>query len=172
MSAELEALARQAGQALAVRGFSVATAESCTGGWIAKLLTDSPGSSAWFERGFVVYSNAAKQELLGVPAATLGQHGAVSKATVMALASGALQHSHATVAIAVSGIAGPGGGSPDKPVGTVWLAWALREQVTAECHLFAGEREAVRRQAVAAALTGLIQRLETITLTPDGTLQP
>lgn len=133
-------------------------AESCTGGWIAKLLTDLPGSSRWFERGFVTYSNAAKRELLGVPETILDAHGAVSRETVLAMAQGALAHSHADFAIAVSGIAGPDGGSADKPVGLVWLAWAGPcDWLVSESHVFAGEREAVRRQAVLAALAGLLR---------------
>jgi nicotinamide-nucleotide amidase len=139
-------------------GRSLCLAESCTGGWIAKLLTDIPGSSRWFERGFVTYSNAAKMELLGVAESILFTHGAVSRETVLAMAQGALRNSHADFAIAVSGIAGPDGGSPDKPVGLVWLAWAGPDHwLRAEQQLFAGDRGAVRRQAVAAALQGLLR---------------
>jgi nicotinamide-nucleotide amidase len=137
------------------------TAESCTGGWIAKLITDVPGSSAWFERGFVTYSDIAKQEMLGVRETTLAAHGAVSAATVQEMALGALANSHAQVAVAVSGIAGPDGGSPEKPVGLVWLGWAL-EHGPAQCRrqVFPGDREAVRRQAVAAALQGLLDMVD------------
>lgn len=139
-------------------GRSLCLAESCTGGWIAKLLTDLPGSSRWFERGFVTYSNAAKMELLGVPKATLETYGAVSSETVLVMAQGALANSHADFAIAVSGIAGPDGGSPDKPVGLVWFAWAGPEGwLQSERQVFAGDREAVRRQAVLAALKGLFK---------------
>ena len=154
-------LAEQTGQALSARRWLLALAESCTGGWIAKVLTDVPGSSGWFERGFVTYSNAAKVELLGVPQAILDAHGAVSRETVNAMAAGALTHSRADLALAVSGIAGPDGGSPDKPVGTVWLAWARRGRPGhSRCHSFQGDREAVRRQAVVAALEGLLERFD------------
>jgi nicotinamide-nucleotide amidase len=135
------------------------TAESCTGGWIAKCVTDIAGSSAWLERGFVTYSNAAKQEMLGVASATLAVHGAVSEAVVAEMAAGALAHSHATVAVAVSGIAGPGGGTADKPVGTVCFAWALAGRVEVATCRFAGDREQVRRDSVVHALAGLIGRL-------------
>lgn len=143
---------------LVARGWQVAAAESCTGGWIAKVLTDPAGSSAWFDRGFVTYSNAAKQELLGVSGETLAEHGAVSAATVEAMVSGTLVHSAADVAVAVSGIAGPSGGTPDKPVGTVWFAWARRGTVpNARCALLPGERDRVRRAAVRIALEGLLE---------------
>ena len=155
----LQDWARQLGQLLSQRGLRLVTAESCTGGWMAKLLTDIPGSSAWFDYGVVSYSNTAKQTLLNVPAATLAEHGAVSQATVAAMATGALRHGAADCAMAVSGIAGPGGGTPDKPVGYVWLAWALGTQVSTQCYQFPGDRDAVRRQAVAHAFRGLIQRL-------------
>lgn len=135
----------------------LATAESCTGGWIAQAVTTVPGASAWFERGFVVYSNAAKEELLGVRPATLAAHGAVSEETVREMAEGALERSRAQVAVAVSGIAGPTGGTPEKPVGTVCLAWAVRSGPTrVETRRFSGDREAVRRQAVEAALEGIV----------------
>jgi len=138
----------------------LAVAESCTGGWLAKCLTDSAGSSAWFERGFVTYSNAAKREMLGVSAGTLAEHGAVSEAVVREMAQGVLAHSRADVAVAISGIAGPGGGTPDKPVGTVCFAWAARagfeEVVTRR---FDGDRDAVRRHAVRYALERLLDLL-------------
>ncbi len=154
-------LAERTGQALLARHWSLALAESCTGGWIAKVLTDVPGSSGWFERGFVTYSNAAKVDLLAVPPPVLDADGAVSRETVNAMAAGALAHSRAEVALAVSGIAGPDGGSPAKPVGTVWLAWAVRGRPGhSRCHTFLGDREAVRRQAVAAALEGLLELLD------------
>ena len=124
MTQDLASLAAVLAGRLTARNESLVTAESCTGGWIAKICTDLPGSSSWFERGFVTYSNASKQELLGVSARTLERHGAVSEATVREMVSGALRHSHAVWGLAVSGIAGPGGGSEDKPVGTVWFAWA------------------------------------------------
>ena len=145
---------------LTQRGWMLATAESCTGGWIAKCCTDVAGSSAWFDRGFITYSNAAKQDMLGVRAETLAQYGAVSEAVVAEMAMGALQHSQAHIAVAVSGIAGPSGGSVEKPVGTVCFAWAVRggEVTTTTCH-FAGDREAVRWQATEYALYGLLQRI-------------
>ena len=154
--ADLDTLARRLGRQLQGKGLRLAAAESCTGGWLAKVITDIAGSSAWFERGFVTYSNRAKQDMLGVTAATLDEHGAVSEATVREMAEGALRHSEAELAVAISGIAGPDGGSPDKPVGTVWFAWAARDAAT-RCDrlIFAGDREAVRRQAVARALTGV-----------------
>lgn len=153
------ALVRQLGNELLDKGLKIATAESCTGGWVAKVITDVPGSSAWFDCGFVTYSNVAKQTMLGVSEAVLLQHGAVSEATVRAMAEGALTHSLADLSVAISGIAGPGGGTPTKPVGTVWLAWAWRGQATqAHHHLFSGDREAVRVQAVMAALEGLLAR--------------
>lgn len=142
------------------RHWLLATAESCTGGMIAAACTDLAGSSAWFERGFVTYSNAAKTELLGVDATLIAQHGAVSEPVVRAMVLGALARSHAQVAVAVTGVAGPSGGSVDKPVGTVWLGWATPEQIVAEqCH-FAGDRQAVRRATVRHALTRLTGLLE------------
>jgi len=140
------------------RGLTIATAESCTGGWVAKILTDLPGSSAVFERGFVTYSNNAKMELLGVPAATLDRWGAVSEQTVAAMVAGALAHSRADLAVAISGIAGPGGGSPDKPVGTVWFAWQRKGgEPTPSLARFYGDRDMVRAQAVDRALNGLLE---------------
>ena len=152
----LAALAEQ----LTQRGWMLATAESCTGGWIAKICTDMAGSSVWFDRGFITYSNAAKQDMLGVRAETLAQYGAVSEAVVAEMATGALQHSQAHIAVAVSGIAGPGGGSPEKPVGTVCFGWAVRggAVLTKSCQ-FAGDREAVRWQSVVYALQGVMDRL-------------
>lgn len=154
--AALAGLARRLGAALGARGWRVATAESCTGGWIAKAMTDVPGSSRWFETGFVTYANDAKSRELGIAAATLDAHGAVSEPVVAAMAEGARRRSGAEVAVAVSGIAGPDGGTAQKPVGTVWFAWAFPEGVRSECSVFAGDREAVRRHAVACALEGLI----------------
>lgn len=138
-------------------------AESCTGGWLAKVCTDLAGSSGWFERGFVTYSNAAKQDMLGVPAKILKQTGAVSEATVRAMATGALQRSSANWSVSISGIAGPGGGSDDKPVGTVWFGWAGPDgwQQTAT-FVFSGNRQQVRAQSVACALQGLLDRLESL----------
>jgi nicotinamide-nucleotide amidase len=154
---DLYALARQAGAALARARLSLATAESCTGGWVAACVTDVAGSSEWFERGYVTYSNAAKAEALGVDPAVIERHGAVSEPTVRAMAAGALRQSRAGVAVAVSGIAGPGGGTPEKPVGTVWFAWQRQgRECRACCHRFEGDRRTVRRQAVAAALRGIV----------------
>ena len=154
----LQALAARTGEALAVRGWMLATAESCTGGWIAQAVTAIAGSSGWFDRGFVTYSNAAKQQVLGVPAATLEGSGAVSEETVVAMARGALAASEAAVAVSVSGVAGPGGGSPGKPVGTVWLAWATtRGEIRSRMLRLDGDREAVRRASVVAALEGVIE---------------
>ena len=134
-------------------------AESCTGGWIAKVLTDRPGSSNWFDRGFVTYTNRAKQEMLGVSSETLAIHGAVSRETVLEMAHGALANSAAGYAVAVSGIAGPGGGSEEKPVGTVWIAWVCDGFADATCEHFQGDRESVRLASVEAALAGLVARL-------------
>ena len=156
----LYSLADELGQLLVAAKLVVTTVESCTGGWIAKCLTDVPGSSAWFERGFVTYSNEAKSALIGVPETVLDKHGAVSASVVFAMAEGALRNASADIAVAVSGVAGPDGGTGEKPVGTVWLAWAQRESDQIHCVAglkhFGGDREAVRRQTVAAALEGLI----------------
>lgn len=137
----------------------LATAESCTGGLIAAACTDLAGSSAWFERGFVTYSNAAKTELLGVPAGLINAHGAVSEPVARAMAEGAVAHSHAQVSVSVTGVAGPTGGSPEKPVGTVWLGWHVNGHTSTECCHFPGDRAAVRQATVAHALRGLVQRL-------------
>jgi nicotinamide-nucleotide amidase len=137
------------------RQWKLATAESCTGGMIAATCTDLAGSSDWFERGFVSYSNEAKTELLGVDANLIAQHGAVSEVVVRAMAEGALTHSHAQVAVAVTGIAGPSGGSDAKPVGTVWFGWATAQGVTSELQHFDGDRAAVRAATVQHALGGL-----------------
>jgi nicotinamide-nucleotide amidase len=144
----------------------MATAESCTGGMIAAACTDLAGSSAWFERGWVTYSNAAKTELLGVDAALIDQHGAVSEPVVRAMALGAVAHSQAQVAVSVTGVAGPGGGSADKPVGTVWFGFALPGLLISEVMLFDGDRAAVRRATVHHALTRLIALIPT-SETPD-----
>ena len=145
------------------KGWFLATAESCTGGLIAAACTDLAGSSNWFERGFVSYSNTAKCEVLGVDPALIERHGAVSEPVVRAMASGALAHSQAQVAIAVTGVAGPGGGSPEKPVGTVWLAWATPLGVTSEVQHFAGDRAAVRQATVQHALARLTVLIQTET---------
>ena len=156
---ELMQLSEQVGQALKVRGATVTTAESCTGGWVAKVITDIAGSSAWFERGFVTYSNEAKAQMIGVREETLAQHGAVSEPVVVEMAIGALKAARADYAVSISGIAGPDGGSEEKPVGTVWVAFATArgEGITRrEC--FSGDRDAVRRQATAYALQTLWQQ--------------
>ena len=168
MDDSLVLLSRRLGETLLGQRWQVTTAESCTGGWIAQSITDIPGSSDWFGSGYVTYSNEAKQRMLGVPGSYFapGAPGAVSRETVTAMAEGALQASGAQFAVATSGIAGPGGGSESKPVGTVWIAWAWRLEagapvtVNAQLEHFSGEREAVRRQAVRAALAGLLERIE------------
>ena len=154
----LEALASELGAALLARQWLLVTAESCTGGWIAEAVTTIAGSSAWYERGFVTYSNEAKQEMLGVPAAIIAAHGAVSDETAAAMARGALAHSRAHIAVAVTGVAGPTGGSASKPVGTVWFGFACSGQEVATHHqLFGGDRTSIRRQAVVFALRRLLQ---------------
>lgn len=160
MSDDLDVLSRKLGQLLVNNSFKIAVAESCTGGWLAKCITDIEGSSAWFERGFVTYTNEAKQEMLGVSNLTLVNNGAVSEAVVMEMAAGAMHHSHAQVAVAISGVAGPSGGTPDKPVGTVWIACtcAAGSTHTLECH-FDGDREAVRRASVTTAMEAVCQVL-------------
>ena len=153
---ELDQLAARLGQRLRAAHDRVVTAESCTGGWIAKAMTGVSGSSDWFDSGMVAYSYEAKQALLGVRPQTLESEGAVSRETVIEMVSGALVHSGASVAVAVTGIAGPGGGSADKPVGTVWIGWKRRGgYARAELFHFDGDRDAVRRQTVAAALRGV-----------------
>ena len=153
---DLAALAERLGAALRARSWTLAAAESCTGGWIAKAVTDIAGSSAWFVAGYVVYSNDAKVRMLGVPPESIAEHGAVSEQVVVALAEHARRDSGADLAVAVSGIAGPGGGTPDKPVGTVWFAWAGPDGTRAGRRRFDGDRESVRRQSVAFALRELI----------------
>ena len=157
----LEELAERLGAALLTAHLTLACAESCTGGWVSQCLTALPGSSAWFERGFVTYSNAAKQDMLGVTAATLAAHGAVSQPVAVAMAEGALRFSCADLSLAITGIAGPGGGGIEKPVGTVCFAWASRAGKTkTETRHFAGDRQSVRAQAVARALVGALCCLE------------
>jgi len=157
---ELQHLASVMAERLAGTGQMLATAESCTGGWVAKICTDLPGSSSWFERGFVTYTNDSKQEMLGVSAETLERYGAVSEQTVKEMAAGALEHSRAQLSLSISGIAGPGGATPGKPIGTVCFGWALEGSVHAETRCFAGDREAVRRQAVAHALKGALAQFD------------
>ena len=157
---ELSSLAIRIAAAMQQHGLMLAAAESCTGGWIAKVLTDLSGSSAWFEAGVVSYSNEAKMSLLGVKRETLERTGAVSEATVLEMVSGALERLHAGVAVAVTGIAGPTGGTPEKPVGTVWIGWQRQgSEAHAKLFHFPGDREAVRRQTVAAALEGVLAML-------------
>lgn len=161
MKLPLELLAKNTGHRLTEHGLSLAVAESCTGGWVAKIITDIAGSSLFFDRGFVTYSNEAKQEMLGVKKETLDIYGAVSEQTVSEMVSGTLAKSRATIALAISGIAGPGGGTPDKPVGTVWFAWAIRDQSIKTQHtVLEGNRDAVRRQAVERALNGVLELIE------------
>lgn len=148
---------------LSRHGWFLTTAESCTGGLIAANCTELAGSSNWFERGFVTYSNAAKCELLGIDATLIDRHGAVSEAVVRAMAVGALAHSHAQVAVAVTGVAGPTGGSEEKPVGTVWLAWATPMGLTSELKHFGGNRADVRQATVHHALTRLTELIQTET---------
>ena len=156
---ELEALAAKLGALLLANGEKLATAESCTGGWVAQCLTAISGSSDWFERGFVTYSNEAKQEMLGVEPETLLKHGAVSETTASAMAAGALRHSHANWALSITGIAGPAGGSLEKPVGAVCFGWVGPDgRVEVESCFFPGSREEIRSQSVAHALTGLLER--------------
>ena len=161
MDAELYELSGKVGDALRARKQMMAAAESCTGGWIGQAVTMVPGSSKWFDRGFVTYTNEAKQEMLGVGAETLKEFGAVSEQTVREMAAGVLARSRAQVAVAVSGIAGPDGGSPKKPVGTVMLAWGEKGGTIASRTMhFAGDRDAVRRQTVIAALEGIVSLLD------------
>ncbi|AZC16719.1 MULTISPECIES: CinA family protein [Pseudomonas] len=154
---EITQLAAELGRRLQVLNAHVSTAESCTGGGIAEAITRVPGSSAWFEAGYVTYSNRQKTEQLGVPTGLFESVGAVSREVVEAMVRGAQARSHARFAVAVSGIAGPDGGSPQKPVGTVWLAWGVGERLVTECRHFPGNRDEVRRQTVKAALEGLLQ---------------
>jgi len=161
MDAALEPIAAELGARLLERGEVLATAESCTGGWAAQCVTAIAGSSAWFDRGFVTYSNEAKVDMLGVATDTLDRHGAVSEPVAIEMARGALRYSRAQWALAISGIAGPSGGTTEKPVGTVCFAWAGGDGTAAcETHHFTGDREAVRRAAVETALQGLLARLK------------
>ena len=153
-------LAEEVGAALKARGLMLATAESCTGGWISEAVTMISGSSDWFERGFVTYTYISKREMLGVKEATLAKHGAVSEEVVREMAEGALARSHAQVAVAVSGVAGPTGGTPEKPVGSVCFAWGTKDgSRRSETKRYSGDREAVRRQSVEHALKGVLALL-------------
>jgi len=164
MDEQLAALSHEIGLIFSARKFLIATAESCTGGWAAEVITHTPGSSAWFERGFVTYANAAKTDMLGVLMHTIETYGAVSVETAAEMASGALLHSKATISLAITGIAGPSGGSAEKPVGTVCFGWCAKDPAGAiqvpscERRLFDGNRESIRRQAVICGLSGLIER--------------
>ena len=163
MENDLAALSEAVGLTCRQTRLLIATAESCTGGWAAQVITHTAGSSGWFDRGFVTYSNTAKTDMLGVLSETLEKHGAVSPETAAEMACGALNNSNALISLAITGIAGPTGGSPGKPVGTVCFAWCLRgaEPETECCH-FAGDREAIRHQAVIHALKGLLSRARTV----------
>lgn len=157
---EMEQLAQEAGQALLRQKLLLATAESCTGGLLSMLMTRFPGSSSWFERGWVTYSNAAKMAELGVKAELLKDYGAVSEECVLAMANGAIRQSLAHISIAISGVAGPGGGTPQKPVGTVWVAWGQKlGYAEAKLFHFEGARQEICNQAAVAALEGLLERL-------------
>jgi nicotinamide-nucleotide amidase len=156
----MDKLAKAVAQLLKKNRQVLVTAESCTGGWAAQVVTSVAGSSDWFERGFVTYSNDSKRELLGVAEATLDERGAVSEETAREMALGALARSKGTLALAITGVAGPAGGSKEKPVGTVCFAWALGESVHSETRRFNGDRESVRRQSVVRALEGVIELLE------------
>lgn len=155
----MDELARKVGAELKSRGLMLVTAESCTGGWAAMALTAIPGSSDWFERGYVTYSNAAKREALGVAEDTLKRHGAVSEETAREMAAGALKNGRGQVALAITGVAGPTGGSPGKPVGTVCFAWAQGSKISSQTKRFDGDRESVRRQSVVRALQGVLELL-------------
>ncbi|MGB8434853.1 MAG: CinA family protein [Burkholderiales bacterium] len=157
----LQSLAEKVGARLKAAGLLLACAESCTGGWVAQAVTAVAGSSDWFDRGFVTYSNAAKHEMLGVATATIDRFGAVSEETARSMAEGALVHSHAGISLAITGVAGPTGGTPAKPVGMVCFAWARRDGAmqSRTLHL-AGDREQVRRQSVAVALDGVVEMLD------------
>lgn len=158
--AGIEELVKRLAAAMRAKNWRLVVAESCTGGWISKVCTDLPGSSAWFDRGFISYSYPAKVDMLQVDAKLLEQQGAVSEAVACQMVHGARQQAGAEVAVAVTGIAGPEGGTADKPVGTVWFAWSMSGQKdSSECLVFTGDRESVRRQTVIHALSGLLQRL-------------
>ncbi len=155
--ARLKKLTKELAKTLTENNLSIVTAESCTGGWIAKSCTDVAGSSAWFDRGFVTYSNASKQDMLGVSEISLQQFGAVSEQVAKEMAQGALKNSQADIAVAVTGIAGPDGGSEEKPVGTVWIACACKKTIRAHNFLFESQREQIRYQTVIEAITGIIK---------------
>jgi len=153
-------LARKVGRRLRASGAMLVTAESCTGGWVSEVVTSVSGSSRWFERGFVTYSDAAKRQMLGVSKKTLRKHGAVSQETAREMAKGALKRSRGTIAVAVTGVAGPTGGSAAKPVGTVCFSWRNGKTARSEIQHFKGDRESVRRQSVVRALEGVLEMLD------------
>ena len=158
MDQTLYKLATRVGRALKKRDLMVATAESCTGGWIGQAITMVPGSSEWFERGFITYTYISKREMLGVSARSLARHGAVSEQVVREMVRGALARSHAQVAVSISGVAGPSGGTPDKPVGTVCIGWARKGRaIVVETRRFRGDRDEVRKRSVAYALRGVLK---------------
>ena len=157
---DITSLAAEAGRVLQAKGLLLAVAESCTGGGVSQAITDVTGSSSWFECGFITYSNASKTELLDVSAALIAQHGTVSEEIAAAMAEGALKSSNAHVTLSTTGIAGPGGAVPGKPVGTICFAWAIGHRTYSERKVFAGDRHAVREQTVAHALSGLLRFLE------------
>jgi nicotinamide-nucleotide amidase len=161
MPSSLNQLATAIAKQLQAKNLKLATAESCTGGGVAYFMTNIPGSSAWFERGFITYSNTAKEEMLNVKHETLLTHGAVSELTAREMAEGALRHSHAEISIAITGVAGPDGGTSEKPVGTVWFAWAGENFVTeTKLFLLTGDRLAIREQAIQIALENLLGLLQ------------
>lgn len=158
----MKGLSSKLADVLIEKKLTLTVAESCTGGWLAKILTDVPGSSAWFERGFVTYSNQAKQEMLGVPKRIIDHYGAVSYECAKAMAKGALKHSQADIALSITGIAGPEGGTKQKPVGLVWFAWSCKQGGTlVRRYRFSGDREMVRHHAVYYALETLLSFLDT-----------
>ena len=164
VSCDIENMAIQIGSGLKLHGLVLVTAESCTGGAVASAITNIAGSSEWFERGFITYSNEAKREMLDIAQDTLTRYGAVSEAVVREMVAGALCHSHGQVALAVSGIAGPAGGMPDKPVGTVWFAWGVKEgQCVARLHHLSGSRAEIRMQSVCIAFQGVLELLNQVT---------
>ena len=160
MTDTMTVLANQVGERLLARNWMLVTAESCTGGWVAASITAIAGSSAWFERGFVTYSNESKAEMLGIAPDLIERFGAVSEAVARAMATGALRHSRAQIALSITGVAGPGGGTPDKPVGLVCFGWAVGNlSQVVETKIFFGDREAVRRASVIHALQGVLAQL-------------
>ena len=156
----LKELASQIGDSLISRNENLVTAESCTGGWVSMLITSVAGSSRWFDRGFITYSNEAKQEMVSVDRQVIEIHGAVSEETARQMVQGAIKHSHARAGISVTGIAGPGGGSDEKPVGTVCFGWLLDGDCETETCFFSGDREDIRRQSVRHVLSGMLSRLQ------------